>query len=191
MLVGLLGELIVVAELVELAPHSVLGWGGAERERHDFRLGQVAIEVKTTLRSDIASKKVRISSLDQLQPPDHGRLFLHAIHLERTEGGSISLPVLIERIENRLDGISLDHFRAVLGVDDGVRVDARAFSVLSRNSYEVRGDFPCLVPAKFSSGRPDEGVSNVQYDLDLGQAERFATTADDAFSAFIAEAATA
>jgi len=191
MLVGLLGELIVVAELVERSSQTVLGWGGAERERHDFRRGQVAIEVKTTLRSDIASKKVRISSLDQLQAPEGGRLFLHAIHLERTEGGKVSLPTLVERIESRLDGISLDHFRSVLGVDDGVRVDVREFSVLARRSYEVREDFPCLVPAKFSSKRPDEGVSNVQYDLDLGQAERFATTDLDAFSAYIAEPTTA
>ena len=187
LLVGLLGELMVVAELVELLPESVLAWGGVRRERQDFRHGRVAIETKTTLRSDIASRKVRISSLDQLQPPDKGRLFLHAIHLERNDGGELSLPTLIKRIEARLEGTMLDEFHAALGPDNRGAGDARTFSVLSRRSYEVRNGFPCLVPEKLVSGCPDPGVGNVQYDLDLGTAEEFAASDETALLALIAE----
>jgi hypothetical protein len=50
-LVGLVGELIVLKELSERGTDAVAMWAYPSRDRHDFRNGNVAIEVKSSLRS--------------------------------------------------------------------------------------------------------------------------------------------
>jgi hypothetical protein len=185
-LVGLLGELLVLADLVAVSPSAVATWGGKDKERHDFRAGPVAIEVKTSLRSGAANLRVHISALDQLQPPAHGHLFLHAVRLERAASGDVSVPALLTQIEARLEGAELEQFRASLQLGDEIRRDTRAFSLLARCSYEVRENFPCLTPAKLLAGRPDEGVGNIEYDLDLGCAQDFVVTNSTAFDALLA-----
>lgn len=171
-LAGLLGELIVLADLVDRDPALVKTWAGADRERHDFRRGPVSLEVKTSRRSESSGLQVHISSIDQLEPPAAGRLFLHAIRLEGADRGSISLATVVTRIESRLSGADLEQFRRGLEAHVKSTSDERQFVVHDRATYHVADDFPRLVPARLVAGRLDPGVSRVEYTLDLSSAQR-------------------
>lgn len=186
-LCGLLGELVVIADLVERDPGVVMCWAAADRERNDFRRGAVALEAKASVRSESSAFIVRISAIDQLQPPEAGRLFLHAIQLERSDAGSISLPSLLLRVRSRLTGAGLEHFDK--GVASYARdlSDTRTYSLLARQVYEVSTGFPCLVPDKLASGMLDAGVRRVEYDLDLAAATGFGVPLDDALNALLSE----
>ncbi len=171
-LAGLIGELIFLNDLLEASPRAVRTWFGTKKERHDFRAGAVAVEVKTTLRADTTRKLVRISAIDQMEPPEGGTLYLHAIQLERNPSGSIRLLKLVQAIERRLASEDQELFRVALGElpsDEGP-----AFSQLSRTTYEVREGFPRLTASRLRSGILDPGIANVTYEIDLGNAASFA-----------------
>lgn len=184
-LTGLLGELLVLAELVERDPTVATAWAGRDRERNDFRRSLVALEVKTAARASSSTLKVHISSLDQLVRPDGGHLFLHAIHLERSDVGELSLATLVERIRGRVTGVARDALEEGLASYTRDHGDRRTFTVLARRTFEIRESFPSLVPARLIAGRTDHGVKGVEYDLELSAAETFAIEWDVAINALL------
>lgn len=184
-LTGLLGELLVLAELVEREPDAATIWAGRGRERNDFRRGLVALEVKTASRAESSTLKVHISSIDQLVPPDRGHLFLHAIHLERSDFGELSLSSLIGRIRGCVTGLARDHFEAGLASYTTDPGDRRTFTPLTRKSFEIRTGFPSLIAARLIAGRTDHGVKSVEYDLELSAAETFSIEWEQAMNALL------
>jgi hypothetical protein len=187
--IGVIGELLWIDRMVAMDPTAVLSWMGPSGGRHDFRRGRTAVEVKTSLRSGSQANKVRISALDQLVPPEGGKLFLHTVRLERADDGEISLSALIDDIRRRLSGESHRHFNrqlAELG-DFGQDVDG-SFSVLSIDTFEVRDGFPRLVPGSLLDGSLPAGVASVSYDLLLDFAHEFQVDSDAAATALLKEA---
>lgn len=177
--VGLVGELLWLDRLSKLAPTAACSWVGPSGSRHDFRSGQTAVEVKTSLRSASQATRVRITSLDQLVPPDGGRLFLHAVRLERAAKGEVSLRVLIDGIRRQLSHDLLEYFDNQLAEigDLGKALDD-AFSVLSQETFEVRDGFPRLVPESLAGGSLAAGVASVSYELLLDFALEFRVESD-------------
>jgi len=164
---GLLGELLVLERLAMVDPTAVRLWQGPRGDRHDFRCANVSLEVKTTLRADAASQRVRISSLDQLDPPRDGRLFLHLVRLEQVENGQLTIDSLLKRIEASLapgERAALADLLAMVGIFS--RSEPR-FVLLSEESWEVTDRFPRLTASRLSRGCLDPGVTAVSYDLDL------------------------
>jgi hypothetical protein len=182
---GAIGELILLRDVTRRDRSAVRWWMGPAGGRHDFRRGQVAIEVKTSLRSETKGT-VRITDLDQLDPPDGGTLFLHAIRLERSEGGSVSIPRLVAEIRAMTDATGLAMLEDALS-KLGISADTATpeFAVLSRTTFEVREAFPRLTASRLLSGRTDPGVSHVTYDLSLDAASGFETTTDHALSELV------
>lgn len=187
-LVGMLGELILLRQLVGEGGNLLEAWTGPGGARHDFRLANVAVEVKTTLRSEARGRTVCISDIDQLQPPDHGRLFLCLVRLERAMAGTISMAALASEVEQQLNDEGRAVFRRTLqdyrGTDDWFS----RFELKEQVEYEVRPGFPCLTAARLKLGQLDPGVSKVRYDLALEGAAAFEVPPGSAVAALVGAA---
>lgn len=188
--IGLIGELLWIHRVIGMDPSAALSWMGPSGGRHDFRKGRIAVEVKTSLRSGSQAGKVRISALDQLVPPEGGRLFLHFIRLERANDGEISLRWLIDDIRRHLADETLRYFESQLAAigDLGPSLD-ESFCVLNIETFEIRDGFPRLVPDSLIGGSLPSGVASVSYDLLLDFAVEFQTDSDAAAATFLSREA--
>jgi hypothetical protein len=172
-LTGLIGELLVLLDGAQINREMVTFWAGPRGERHDFRNGNSAIEVKCSLRSDLKAHRVHISDWEQLETPQGGVLHLHSIRLEQVAGGDWSVPRLLRAIKTRLDNKGLAALEELLAKFDRTLISCDPeFSVKERSTYQVVDGFPRLVAAMLISGKP-LGVSSVSYTLDLDHAEPF------------------
>lgn len=182
--IGAVGELLWLARLIESDRDAVLAWMGPSGGRHDFRRGATAVEVKTSLRSSSQVPVVHISAIDQLVPPDGGRLFLHVVRLEQAADGDLTLERLVAQIGASLVGEGLSFFEAQLaqlGILD--RMPQSAFSLLGTSTYAVEEGFPCLTPDGLVGGALPLGVSSVSYAIQLDAASRFRVACDEAAAA--------
>ena len=111
---GLFGELWLLERLVAVQGIDALGaWVGPRRQPHDFRLGAVELEVKTTS----GAKRVHtINGLEQLEPSLDCRLYLLSLKLANAGAGGRTLPDAVASIETRLASshTALTSFRAGL-----------------------------------------------------------------------------
>lgn len=173
-LVGLLGELKVLGELARLSNDALRYWTYPSLERHDFRNGACAIEVKTTLRSRQGRRVVSISALDQLEPPAGGALFLAWMRFERDPSGGITLASLLEDVAQHLSGQGRVELQSrVRAVTEAGGLQSVAFALHERQSYRVDEAFPRLTPSRLLAGALDVGVGTVAYELDLSAAADF------------------
>lgn len=133
--VGLLGELLFLERLVKIfGDKAIQAWVGPQRQPHDFRLGNLELEVKTTT----ASRRVHtINSLEQLLPSAGSQLYLVSILLgPQGLGESISLRATAERLRET-------HFRghaAKQDYDAGLKASgySEADSRLYERHYSLR-----------------------------------------------------
>lgn len=172
-LVGLLGELIILSELIAIDPVALDTWSYPARDRHDFRNGQQAIEVKSALRSQSGRAIVTISSLDQLDAPAGGRLYLHWLRLERDADGPISVVRLVETMLPFLDSERAGELRSRVFSSSPSPAHQHRFSLQERRCYLVEPDFPRLSTDRLLSKSVDAGVGRVMYELDLSAAAGF------------------
>lgn len=163
---GLVAELIVMRRLTARDARAAALWFGPIPERHDFRGGVHAIEVKSAGRK---TGRVTISSADQLEPPTGGTLQLWRVALERTEGGAAKVGALVQDIE-ALTGHSpaLRSGLQALGCNDP---DAPEWNRLSFNceavdAWAVEPGFPRIVPSLFPCGVLPAGIHALSYDID-------------------------
>lgn len=186
--VGLLGELIALRSLVERDPLLIDAWVGPAGGRHDFRRGDRALEVKTTLRSAAKGRVVHISDIDQLEPPVGGTLFLHLVRLERVMDGATSIESLTGEIAGYLGAEARTTFLGTLeGMDLTPAQRRGTYALREQVTYEVRAGFPALTPAHLVGGALIPGVFRVAYDLALESAAAFEVPVETGFS-LLAEA---
>jgi hypothetical protein len=97
--VGLLGEMFVLEQIVKLDPlRRVDMWVGREGQRHDFRRGTRAIEVKSSLATE--GRMVTVHGADQLEAPRGGCLDLTWLRFEHVPGGELSISGMIARLNS-------------------------------------------------------------------------------------------
>lgn len=166
---GLIGELLVLVDLLEIETDAAKLWRGPLGERHDFRGAHIALEVKTRAR---AAGAITISSLDQLQEPEGGELGLAVLHLQTAPGGRHT----VGSLASRASALSADPelIRKLLASVGCTHPDAEAWNAetceLEGSEYfQVMGDFPRVVPASFAAGVP-VGVESLSYTVDLAAA---------------------
>lgn len=170
---GLLGELLVLAQLLEITPKAFDWWAFPSLERHDFRNGRIALETKTTLRSEHSGRAVRVTSIDQLDPPRGGALYLHWVRLERDPSGSVTLESLGERIAGVVGPPKADDlWRRIETVAKRDVWNQYRFSVQEQLTFRISPEFPRLSPSRLISASLDPGVARVTYDLDLAFAAK-------------------
>ncbi len=188
-LMGLVGELGILKRLVDLKPSAIAAWTGPFGQRHDFRSGDDALEVKTSGRSD--SGRLAINGFHQLHAPEGGTLLLAHIRLERADEGSLSVSGLCTDILEA--GAQRENLIAALseiGCDEpfGEKWNATRFSFEGLDIYRVNKGFPRLTPDEFIEGALPAGVATLSYEIDLSHARDFLVSHDataDLFEGFL------
>lgn len=171
-MLGLAGELLVLRDLVRHDPALLDAWQGPDGARHDFRWGEVAAEVKTYVRRQV--REVTISSLDQLEPPAGGQLFLVEVCLERNAAGEITVQGLIDEIRRCVDAERMHAF--LTRAKDYMPVDEEAagpWSLKYVNSFIIGRGFPSLTESHLVGGKVQNGISHVTYRLNLAAADNW------------------
>jgi hypothetical protein len=168
-LAGLFGELTVLLRLLERSDHALAAWVGPQGDRHDFTWSGHAVECKTSLADE--GRRVRVHGLDQLEPPDAGRLLLAFLRVDGSPVEGVSVPELVERALPLVDGADLMNRLELVGYrpDDAEHYSKIRFTALDDLWFEVEGDFPGLTTGSFVGGPPTE-VTDVDYTLDLSRA---------------------
>lgn len=170
--IGLLGELLFLEYCIaEFGPQAAVNaWHGPLAEEHDFAIGGVHVEVKST----VSDRRVHvIHGLDQLEPLAGVPLVLLSVQLTRSspESGR-TLPAVITAVRE-LAGAqrgSLDVKLAMLDWDD-VEADLHDTPWAVRSSplaYAIDKDFPAITSARLQGVVPHLGqISDVSYRVDL------------------------
>lgn len=138
-LVGLAGELFVLARLVDAWPERaaqvVAGWFGSRPSSRDLQLGPIGIEIKTTTQSESVHHIQGIHQVERGvsvddEPETH--LFLLSVGIEWLPAGSTTgfrIPELVEKIAASLaDSAQRDEFLDRVhqyGGDTGIGYDHR------------------------------------------------------------------
>jgi hypothetical protein len=173
---GLFGELFFLRQLLavsENAQVAVDAWRGCRGENHDFQLLRGSVEVKTT--SANTPHSFRISNVGQLN--DHGveALYLHLIMVEENEGGTVSLPELLDQIRAELAGNPLSAFEESLlevgyfEVHQSLYSSPR-YSLRSKRYFHVTEGFPRLLDSALPPG-----VEDVTYAVAIAACKPFET----------------
>jgi hypothetical protein len=146
-------------------------WRGPFGSRHDFEWKGQSVEVKATMST--RGRIHWINGLDQLSPPEGGKLYLFSIRLREEEGATNTLPRLIASCHSAL----ANNIEALTIFDDSLA--KTGYSPLHDNEYEkihlrvvdevlfdVRDSFPRITTSTFQEGVPS-GVEVVQYEINL------------------------
>lgn len=169
-LVGLFGELWVLREMVKRNPNAVRCWTGPKGARHDFSIGGLAVEVKSTLSR--RGRFVEIHGHEQLEPPENGGLYLGVLKLEQEPVSGESLPELVESIV-QYGGDRYMLLQLLAEVD--VRLLALSeykdirFRLYESRIYEVNDEFPRITSHSFVGGVLPQGVISLAYQIDLSR----------------------
>jgi hypothetical protein len=99
--VGLMGELWLLMRLISVSgPSAIDSWTGPLREPHDFRFGEVEVEVKSTRGK---ARNHVINGLEQLKPSEGLTLYLLSLQFEQANTGDITtLPAMVRETRTRL-----------------------------------------------------------------------------------------
>jgi hypothetical protein len=171
--IGLFGELWFLEHwLAPLNRRVVEAWSGPTGDRHDFKWSAASIEVKATrARSDGAASH-RITSLDQLEDPAQGALYLFSLRAIPDAVGQHSLVRSIDRLRAKLGSqpetlVAFDERIARAGYSPAHHDRYETLlKVQAEELYTVIDDFPRLTAASFPDGVPG-GVDAIAYTLDL------------------------
>jgi hypothetical protein len=189
---GLFGELWFMTRWMGPVSRTVVErWQGPSGARHDFQWEMASIEAKAATAS---SRGVvhEISSLDQLDDPETGSLYLFSLQVADDVLAANTLPVLIDRIYS---DISADEdaqriFSERLADARYKPADAERYTrklrVVREDLYQIDGSFPRLTHSTFSAGLP-AGIQDVSYTLDLAACApwRIASAPSDVAARFL------
>lgn len=153
------------------ASAAVQRWRGPMGSRHDYEWTGKSVEVKAT--TSTRGRIHRINGLDQLSPPEQGKLYLFSLHLREEAGATNTLPSLIDSILVQLntDVDALSRFETVLAQtgyspahdDEYAKLHLR---IVTEGLYAVRENFPRLGAQQFRDGVP-AGIERVEYEINL------------------------
>ncbi|MDS1308887.1 PD-(D/E)XK motif protein [Marinobacter xiaoshiensis] len=176
---GLVGELFVLNELLDRSPEAWRAWMGPQGGRHDFRAGSLALEVKST--RSASNTLVTIQSVDQLSVPSGGQLYLTRLTLEPTPGGVLNVANLYNRAALRCS--EPEKLKEILlGLDcsdpSADEWNHLSFSFEGEEVFEVGGSFPRLTEDNFVGSKSPQGVLDISYKIDLSHASDCIITSD-------------
>tara|TARA_B100001063_G_scaffold236361_1_gene256077 strand:+ start:326 stop:1381 length:1056 start_codon:yes stop_codon:yes gene_type:complete len=166
---GLIGEMLVLREIISKNPNSFEGWHGPDAMRHDFRRNNISIEVKSTSLKD--SKKCKINGHDQLEKPENTELFFSYFQFEQDDQG-LSIPVLIQELEKKgVARVDLEKKLNDVGFDfekwNKYNESSRRYRLINNFHYIVDENFPKLTSASFPEKRLPVNVVDITYQINL------------------------
>jgi hypothetical protein len=150
---------------------AVRRWRGPFGSRHDFERVGLSVEVKAT--SSTRGLTHHINGIDQLAPPENGRLLFFSLRLHEEGGSANTLVSVISTCHSQLlewPGLT-EHFDSALlraGYspaydDEYAKVRLR---VVEESLFEVRDDFPRLTRMQLVAGVPP-AVEHLEYAINL------------------------
>jgi len=179
--VGLMGELKVLAALLRLDAECLSTWRSPSDGLHDFERGGHSLEVKTTLGS---ANQLGISNLDQLDTAGVRRLDLIHVRLAELQNGP-NLGELIGEILTILPSASARQefenalLRRGLMPDDSAARTSPRVELQAMTAFTVGPSFPRILHSDVPLG-----VVDAQYTVDLQALRPFACDLGGAFESF-------
>lgn len=177
--VGLVGELLTLIELLGIDSKGVSAWHGPDSDRHDFRAGPVTVEVKTSLGAD--RNRIHINGIRQLEPGAEGNLLIRHVRIEPDPDGALSVPALVAEARALItDQAGFDEKLDKLGYSDDHAESwgAKTYRRIGATAFDVLSGFPRLTTDMLNVEWPLAGVSAVSYEVDLGAAAEFLVDED-------------
>ena len=168
---GLFGEMWFLDRWAPF-PGAINAWHGPAGVRHDFSTAVVSVEVKTTGSHATGAPRHRIATLDQLDDPDSGELYLFSVQAIPEPSAGNTLTSVVGRVRSRLEsepGLldSLDRRLALAGWSPTLNSQQQTrYRVAAERLYVISDEFPRLTRSSFVVG-PPPGIDNVSYTLDL------------------------
>lgn len=163
---------------------TLAGWRGPLGARHDFEWPGKSVEVKAT--TSTRGRVHRINGLDQLAPPEEGKLLFFSLHLREEGGASNTLPGLVAscRAQLKADAEALSGFESALvqvgyspaHEEEYAKLKLR---VVDEELFRVEENFPRLTLTSFADGVP-HGVERVEYEINLAGFEHLRVAANAA-----------
>ncbi len=169
--VGLFGELWFLLMWSGVSAAAVKAWDASRGARHDFQWAPRSVEVKVT--SKAGPVVHTIGSLEQLEDPETGDLYIFSMAIRRDSLASNSVDSLVSALlESLQDDAStraelLEKLARRGYTPSGTRVSGVSYRVIDQSLYRVAEGFPRLTRASFPAGLPD-GIIGVSYQLDMG-----------------------
>ena len=170
-IIGLIGELHFLLQLVEIDPNHWRSWIGLKGTNVDFSFAGVDIECKTGRSSD--APRITVHGLDQLEPMNGHRLFLRHLAVEPNPSGPLHVPGLVDRIQKQV--VDQEGFMALLAHSpyDPAQRDLwqeQAYAPVAATVYSVSDGFPRIRPSTFEAGQLPPAISSLRYDISLQHA---------------------
>ena len=180
-------EVLLLARLP--AMDAILAWKSPDDGLHDFRFADAAVEVKGTTR--IPPLEFSVSGLAQLDETAVGWLGLTLVSLAEGGDGAVSLPGLVERINNRLaeeDPACSGRFTEMLASRGYLDVHSASYAsrllrVVQRRAFHVRAGFPRL-----RAGNVPPGIWECRYDVAIESCAAYEIELDSLGSTVFGEA---
>ncbi|PJJ72951.1 putative PD-(D/E)XK family protein DUF4420 [Diaminobutyricimonas aerilata] len=177
---GLYAELSVLLAGVRSATGMpVSAWRGPLRERHDFEVAGMCLEVKGV---GANASAVTIHGLDQLESHDGRELELLLISVTDEPAGQ-SIDELIAEI--RIATVEQAQFEALLALTGWTEnLHADRYAIEGVRAIPMSDAVPSLSTSRLAGGIVPEGVDRVRYDLALNvlMPHGRPTTVDDVFT---------
>lgn len=175
LLLGLLGELIAIDEVLDLDGYTHEFWEGPKGSPQDFRGTLDALEVKVQ-GSRSGPITHQISSILQLQIPQDGNLFVLSLRIKLGANGEHSYQELVERVSSipmftNVEG--KEFLRLALeksGYTTELPINLSRYDVVDSGIYQVREGFPRLIHTSIPD---DPRIFDVKYSVDFSGAQEF------------------
>ncbi|OFR31481.1 PD-(D/E)XK motif protein [Actinomyces sp. HMSC065F11] len=168
-LVGLFGELVVLEYVAPNDPTlAVESWSGPENEGPDFKSASWNIEVKTTTATNY--NRLHVSDPNQFVPSGGIPLYLARVALTTHPRGRTIHELRDHIIELGISNIDLAGKIQMVSAQILEDDTTRPLLVKDIGFYKVDETFPHI--GDFGAPRVMEGVSNLQYDVELQYAYR-------------------
>lgn len=171
--IGLFGELWFLEFWMNPIDSPLLeAWTGPFGDRHDLKWPAASVEIKATRTRADGAAAHRIASLDQLEDPASGQLYLFSLRATPDPIGAHTLNRSIDRIQNALSASpelvqKFDERLGLLGYSPAHQQHYdTSLRVTAEELYTVAEGFPRLTQESFSDGIPP-GIDNVAYTLNL------------------------
>lgn len=152
---GLIGELLYLEYLIDQngVKHAFESWVGPDGSDQDFLLDDSWTEVKTTT---ISSDSINISSLEQLDRDDFGRLVVYFMDkVDSPNKSTITLGDIFERVFAKLtdsqyiDSLICKTSKVGFDIKNIEKYKTIHFKLVGSSCYAVRDEFPRLTKKIF------------------------------------------
>jgi Putative PD-(D/E)XK family member, (DUF4420) len=180
--IGLIGELLVLEQVLVANPNGFATWQSPNDGLHDFQSNGHALEVKTGFGP---SSSITISALDQLDITDLRQLDLLHVRLVELPGGRCLRDVLTAIISILPDDTSRRAFenallrRGLMPDDDAARLSPKV-QQRSIDAYSITEAFPRLIRAALPIA-----ITEATYTLEIRAIAAFAADATAVLDAFV------